>query len=889
MMFSRLLVFIQIVYADVFMSSSSCHDFLSKGNAFSCPSWNAEINTNCRINLRHVDPAIAEYYVGILSQTTLVGCFVTDLGSTPYFNENSHVIATCKPGAMCFWRRVGDAYVQGCTLTSTDSVPHYHICQGDFCNHGQSSTELDVINNILRNLNRTTLAPHSTHAHHATHAHHTTSVQHSTHAIQFTYPPQNVHGSPHTHTCQDIFQSGSSFNCPSCNVEIDTKCRISLRHIRPIVASHYLRVLVQSSLLGCFVTDSSTSYFNQSSHVIAVCKPGAICYSGKFGDAYFRGCTMDPTTIHLLTEIKTCRGDFCNHGTISELELIYKILENTADTEQNSAIPCIGTSDSLCRNEWPFCSNYHNTTGICNYQAISEHIDFFDKCALHCKRCQEYCEVKRGIMTQPSITGNQNNDPLPEVFSLIMMFHVTFLITVASCTIPVSVAFSCTEIFEKAKTNTLDCSHCRTEINEHCRLNLQHIEPHTLAPYLDILRTTSLLGCFFSEYTRKHPDKDYFNGTSHVIAICKPGAQCGNIQHTDAYERGCVSSSAHVSQKCSTDFCNHISATEMNLVDNILGYISTTTTTTTTTTPKPTTTITTTTTTTTPKPTTSTPTTTTPIPTTTTTTPKPTTPSSTTTTTPIPSSSTTTTPIPSSTTTTPIPSSTTTTPIPSSPTTTTPTTTPIPSSSTTTTTPTTTPIPTTTATSKITTPVNCQSGSRQICQSEMPFCFDYDNLSGACNKPINSNTEGFFQKCSLFCNRCQEYCQYVASTTVSTTTTTSAPVRRHCRQCGDLSSSNPCSTLDVYTGPSTACPTGLDFCMTDVIHDINGNDNIYKRCVSRNTCSTQWLSQSSDKDRCTRFGQVPVSGQYNCHFCCTEDGCNTRIVPDHSTLYTQHS
>lgn len=43
---------------------------------------------------------LAEYYVGILSQTTLVGCFVTDLGSTPYFNENSHVIATCKPGAV---------------------------------------------------------------------------------------------------------------------------------------------------------------------------------------------------------------------------------------------------------------------------------------------------------------------------------------------------------------------------------------------------------------------------------------------------------------------------------------------------------------------------------------------------------------------------------------------------------------------------------------------------------------------------------------------------------------------------------------------------------------------------------------------------------------------
>lgn len=52
---------------------------------------------------------------------------------------------------------------------------------------------------------------------------------------------------------------------------------------------------------------------------------------------------------------------------------------------------------------------------------------------------------------------------------------------------------------------------------------------------------------------------------------------------------------------------------------------------------------------------------------------------------------------------------------------------------------------------------------------------------------------------------------------------------RNCHQCGDLASSNPCSTLQVYTAPSTPCPAGLDFCMTDIHHDTSGNDHIYKR------------------------------------------------------------
>lgn len=50
-----------------------------------------------------------------------------------------------------------------------------------------------------------------------------------------------------------------------------------------------------------------------------------------------------------------------------------------------------------------------------------------------------------------------------------------------------------------------------------------------VAPYLDILRTTSLVACFYSVYDVSHHN-EYFNQESHVIAICKPGA-VGNMYY----------------------------------------------------------------------------------------------------------------------------------------------------------------------------------------------------------------------------------------------------------------------------------------------------------------------------------------------------------------------
>lgn len=74
--------------------------------------------------------------------------------------------------------------------------------------------------------------------------------------------------------------------------------------------------------------------------------------------------------------------------------------------------------------------------------------------------------------------------------------------------------------------------------------------------------------------------------------------------------------------------------------------------------------------------------------------------------------------------------------------------------------------------------------------------------------------------------------------------------------------------------------------MTDIHHDAQGNDNIYKRCVSKQVCESEWLSQTSDQDHCVNLGLVIYSGEFTCHFCCTGDGCNARLVPDQSTFYT---
>nr|XP_034303694.1 mucin-5AC isoform X2 [Crassostrea gigas] len=583
------------------------------------------------------------------------------------------------------------------------------------------------------------------------------------------------------YTCDEIFSKATTLDFSQSGAEINVKCRLNLKHIEPHVLAPYLDILRTTSLVACFYSVYDVShhneYFNQESHVIAICKPGAMCLNRLHNEAYERGCVDGPTNQHQAA----CTGDFCNNRTQTELDLVNNILSTLTKTTSSSG----------------------STTS-----------------------------------TVPMATT-----PVRQLYTDSM---------------------TCEDIFRKA--SVLDFSQSNAEIKAACRLNLQHIEPHILAPYLDILRTTSLVACFYSVYDVSHHN-EYFNQESHVIAICKPGAMCFNEGHRDAYKRGCVAGHTNQHQStCSTDFCNNRTQTEMDLIGNILSLITTTTikttptstttpstTTTSTTTPSPTTTSTTkpsptTTSTTTPSQTTTS--TTTPSPTTTsTTTPSPTTTSTTTT-----SQTTTSTTKPSSTTTKPsttsppitsnplttsttIPSTNTTSPTPTTSTTTSPSTTSNPSTasttipSTTTSSPTTntstttspstttsttvkpsTTPPSTTTSSPITStttsaPTNsttksstssktttskpmtttskpmtttttskpmtstkpsvtttassstiCSNSPQHQCRSE-GFCAVYHANTGACNKPIDGNSRDFFHSCALFCNRCQEYCQ----------------------------------------------------------------------------------------------------------------------------------
>ncbi|XP_065941167.1 uncharacterized protein [Magallana gigas] len=131
------------------------------------------------------------------------------------------------------------------------------------------------------------------------------------------------------------------------------------------------------------------------------------------------------------------------------------------------------------------------------------------------------------------------------------------------------------------------------------------------------------------------------------------------------------------------------------------------------------------------------------------------------------------------------------------------------------------------------------------------------------------------------------------ATTETTTTTnsiTTVPTRaipRRCHVCGSTTSASLCDTRTIYLGNLQTCPSGSDFCMTDIIHGAGGSVQIFKRCVTEIECKDKWLHQSSDLDYCTDYGNVLGQGHYSCHFCCTEDGCNTKLVPQKSTWYTK--
>nr|XP_022344257.1 uncharacterized protein LOC111137196 isoform X1 [Crassostrea virginica] len=117
----------------------------------------------------------------------------------------------------------------------------------------------------------------------------------------------------------------------------------------------------------------------------------------------------------------------------------------------------------------------------------------------------------------------------------------------------------------------------------------------------------------------------------------------------------------------------------------------------------------------------------------------------------------------------------------------------------------------------------------------------------------------------------------------TTTTTTIAPIS--CHQCGNPDAHLPCDLRTVYMGQPTQCTTG-SYCMTDVVQGADDSVAIYKRCVDEVTCLNEWIAQTSDQDRCLRYAEGAVPGQYTCHYCCTTDGCNSNIVPEAKYFYS---
>ncbi|VDI23712.1 Hypothetical predicted protein [Mytilus galloprovincialis] len=180
---------------------------------------------------------------------------------------------------------------------------------------------------------------------------------------------------------------------------------------------------------------------------------------------------------------------------------------------------------------------------------------------------------------------------------------------------------------------------------------------------------------------------------------------------------------------------------------------------------------------------------------------------------------------------------------------------------------------------------NNTSGTPPASLPTQPTCIDHDARCSQfqfhiCSSNVSQNF--VISTCPKSCNKCSEY---LASLNPVTTPT---PIK--CNTCGDISNGIPCYSKDVYGNSSTTiCPNGYNYCMTDVLNDSNGNSDVFKRCVTQQTCDTKWLKESADQDYCMRYGVVTNANAFECHFCCSGDQCNSGIKPATSTLVSKTS
>ncbi|XP_076091462.1 uncharacterized protein LOC143063290 [Mytilus galloprovincialis] len=110
---------------------------------------------------------------------------------------------------------------------------------------------------------------------------------------------------------------------------------------------------------------------------------------------------------------------------------------------------------------------------------------------------------------------------------------------------------------------------------------------------------------------------------------------------------------------------------------------------------------------------------------------------------------------------------------------------------------------------------------------------------------------------------------------------------RTCHICGEMTIQVPCSSGQIGKDLPHTCKTGVDYCMTDIVQDALGNVDVFKRCVDLATCENKWITESAGLDYCKHYGVVKNLDAHSCHFCCTQDKCNSMLVPNATTWYTK--
>ncbi|XP_060569181.1 mucin-2-like isoform X2 [Ruditapes philippinarum] len=88
----------------------------------------------------------------------------------------------------------------------------------------------------------------------------------------------------------------------------------------------------------------------------------------------------------------------------------------------------------------------------------------------------------------------------------------------------------------------------------------------------------------------------------------------------------------------------------------------------------------------------------------------------------------------------------------------------------------------------------------------------------------------------------------------------------------------------LYTDQDCVYPN--NYCLNTVRNYLNGTRSVNRRCDNFQNCYRNWFLGSSDVDKCRRYDERQiVTLEFDCTFCCIQDGCNKPLRPTDETLY----